>query len=97
MQVPMPAEYRQAARWLLNLDAGSFAILVGGAAIGFEILRGQGALALRIPEALGVIGIGAVISLVRWPLDHGDRTLTWVRRAWNYYWRSRKGSAWGGP
>lgn len=95
MQVLVPAEYRQAARWLLNLDAGSFAILVGSAAMGFEILRGHGALALRIPEALGLMAMGAVLSLVRWPFDHGDRPMTWIRRAWNYYWRSRRGSAWG--
>jgi len=95
MQVPLPAEYRQAARWLLNLDAGSFVILVGGAAVGFEIFRGHGALIPRIIEAVLIIGVAAVIALVRWPLDNGDRTLTWVRRGWDYYWRSRKGSAWG--
>ena len=95
MQVPMPAEYRQAARWLFNLDAGSFAILVGSAALGFEIFKGAGPLAARIPEAVGIIGLGAVFALVRWPLDNGDRAMTWVRRGWNYYWRARRGSAWG--
>lgn len=95
MQVLVPGEYRQAARWLLNLDAGSFAILVGGAALGFEVFRSAGALAPRIIEAVLIIGVAAVISLVRWPLDHGDRALTWVRRGWDYYWRARKGSAWG--
>lgn len=95
MQVMVPAEYRQAARWLLNLDAGSFALLVGGAALGFEIVRGAAPLAERIPEAAVVTGIGAVLALVRWPLDHGDRALTWIFRAWHYYWRTKKGSAWG--
>lgn len=96
MQVLVPAEYRQSARWLLNLDAGSFVLLVGGASLGFEIFRGHGALAVRIPEALVVIGLGAVLALVKWPIDNGDRVTVWMRRAWNYYWRARKGSAWGG-
>lgn len=95
MQVPVPGEYRQAVRWLLNLDAGSFAILVGGAALGFEVFQGRGPLGLRIPEALAIIGVSSVTALARWPWDHGDRVLTWVRRGWDYYWRSRKGSAWG--
>ncbi|MCY0885792.1 MAG: hypothetical protein OWV35_07910 [Firmicutes bacterium] len=95
MQVLVPPEYRQSVRWLLNLDAGSFALLVGGAALGFEILRGHGVLAVRVPEALGVLGVGAALALVRWPLDHGDRALTWLARAWAYYWRARRGSAWG--
>lgn len=95
MQVPMPSEYRQAARWLFNLDAGSFVLLVGGAAVGFSVLKGAGPLIVRIPESLAIMGVGAVLALVRWPLDHGDRVMTWIRRGWNYYWRSRKGSAWG--
>ncbi|WP_020375094.1 hypothetical protein [Sulfobacillus thermosulfidooxidans] len=95
MQVIVPAEYRHAVRWLFNLDAGSFAILVGGAAVGFEILQGHAPLALRIPEGVAVMGGAAGIALVRWPLDHGDRALTWARRVWDYYWRARRGSAWG--
>lgn len=95
MQVMIPAEYRQSARWLLNLDAGSFAILVGGAAIGFENLRSHGALFVKIPESLIIVGIAAVLSLARWPLDHGDRPMTWLRRGWDYYFRARRGSAWG--
>ena len=95
MQVLIPAEYRQSVRWVLNLDAGSFALAAGGAILGFEVLRGHGLLLVRIPEALGIMAVAAVLAFVRWPLDHGDRMLTWGRRAWNYYWRSRKGSAWG--
>jgi len=94
VQVQIPGEYRQATRWLLNLDAASFAILVGSAALGFAVVKSHGALAPRIGEGFGIMAVGAVIALVRWPLDHGDRALTWARRGWDYYWRARKGSAW---
>ncbi|PSR26175.1 MAG: hypothetical protein C7B43_14535 [Sulfobacillus benefaciens] len=95
MQVIVPAEYRQAARWIFNLDAGSFVILIGGAVLGFEIFREHGAIIPHILEAVLIMGTSTVIALVRWPLDHGDRALTWARRGWDYYFRARKGSTWG--
>ena len=95
MQVIIPAEYRQSAKWIFNMDAGSFVILVGGAAWGFQVLRGHAPLWERIPEALVLVGVAAVLALMRWPLDHGDRPITWLRRGWDYYWRARRGSAWG--
>lgn len=96
MQVLVPAEYRQSVRWVLNLDAGSFVLLIVGASSGFEVIRSHAPLLERIPEAVMLIGLGAALALVRWPFDHGDRLTTWIRRAWTYYWRSRRGSAWSG-
>ncbi|AEW04065.1 hypothetical protein Sulac_0524 [Sulfobacillus acidophilus DSM 10332] len=95
MQVMVPAEYRQNVRWFLNLDAGSFALLVGGAAVGFSVLKGHAPLAERIPESLAVLGLTIALAVVRWPIDHGDRATTWLRRGWEYYWRAKRGSAWG--
>lgn len=95
MQVMVPSEYRQHVRWFLNLDAASFAILMIGAVIAFNVLKGQGPLASRIVEFLGIAGLTVVLAVVKWPIEHGDRLTTWARRAWDYYWRPRRGSAWG--
>jgi len=97
MQVPIPSEYRQSVRLFWNLDIGSFAILVISASVGFQTLHGHAALVIRIPEAIVIMGLGVAFALVRWPLDHGDRLMTWVMRAWRYYWRPKRGSAWGRP
>ena len=95
MQVPVPAEYRQSARWVFNLDAGSFVFLVGGAALGFEILKSSGPFVPHLLEALPLMAVSTALALIRWPLDHGDKAMVWLLRGWNYYWRTRKGSTWG--
>lgn len=97
MQVQVPGEYRQSARWILNLDAGSLALLIGGAALAFEVFRAAGPLAPRIVEALLIAGVAVTLAVVRWPLDQGDRALTWIWRAIKFYRRPRRGSAWGKP
>jgi len=95
MTVMIPAEFRYAYRWFGNLDAFSAATGLGLPLFGLHGLLEPGPVGARIATLLVTGGVGVVLGFVRWPLDHGDKAWIWIRRGFDYWWRPRRGSAFG--
>ena len=97
MYTRIPANYRQSFKWLGNLDAVSASFLGGGVIIGLKVLTGTAPWAIKGPEMGVALVLGAIIGLVRWPMDiAGDRTATWLLRFVDYYRRSKRFSYFDG-
>ena len=90
---PIPPNYRQSSKWIGNLDAAS-AIAVGlGVVIAVSVLTGHAPWWEKVPEILVSLAVGLVLGLGRWPMEHGDRPLRWALRAYWYFMRPKRGSA----
>lgn len=92
----VPANYRQSAKVLADLDAISGLLVGGGGVIAISVLTGHAPWSLKIPEATISLGLGAFFGLLRWPPERGqgDRMTQWARRAFTYYMRTKRFSAW---
>jgi hypothetical protein len=86
LQVKVPVNYRQSFKWVANYDALSLALTGVGAMFGIKLVMDGGTMpaAERLPLALAVAGLGAVLGLGRWPIEYGDSAVDWARRLMEY-------------
>ena len=88
MQVKVPVDYRQTFKWVGDLDAVSLLFVGGGGVVGLHTLFSASmGFIPRLAIAIVATGLGALLGLGRWPIEHGDGAVMWFRRGFEY--RSR--------
>ena len=97
MLVRIPANYRQSFKWFGNLDAPSATFLVGGLLVAMRVVIGQAPWAVKGVEVTLSLLLGAGLGLLRWPMDvAGDRSITWLRRYFDFARRGKRFSYFDG-
>lgn len=93
----IPANFRQAYKWVGNLDAGAAGALGIGVFVSLSVFTGTAPAWEKVLEIAPSLTLGAFFGLARLPLTStGERPLAWIRRILAWRGRPRRAGMFGG-